>query len=212
MIEKDLTRDEKIELENQAIESLLQYGVKFSVPLKIKPRGIPKLIELWNRLFPSLECHWKDRRIPQEWDVEKIDVLDIYTNKKIPSYMRVFTIKPLYLGTIDMIQKIKLDISFDEKKIQENTSVESEKLMDNISTMAKMVSVAVLNCSEVSVRGSREVLQLQKFFMNHLTVNRLQKLSLIVDQMRNKAGFISSIRLMLKQETQTAPKADRVEK
>mgnify|MGYP000208280783 CR=1 FL=1 len=39
---KDLTKEERLELEEKAIEALLQLGVKFSVPLKIYPVKPPK--------------------------------------------------------------------------------------------------------------------------------------------------------------------------
>lgn len=35
--ERELTREERLDIEEQAIQALLQHGVKFSVPLKIEP-------------------------------------------------------------------------------------------------------------------------------------------------------------------------------
>ena len=62
---KELTKEERLELENQAIETLLQYGAKFSVPLKIFPRTAPKLIQWWNKHFPKLAIRWTDKRVPK---------------------------------------------------------------------------------------------------------------------------------------------------
>lgn len=208
---QDLTREEKLELENQALDALLQYGVKFTIPLRLQPVSAPRLIQFWNRHFSTHAIRWRDRRIPKDWNVTIVGVKDIDTDEDVPTYMRNFHLKPLYLGTIDMIQKIKLDIDFDEKRISENASVESEKLLNNIPTMAKIVAVALLNCSDAADPLNDKVPELQRFMMSHLTVGRLQKLSLIIDQMRNKAGFVNSIRLIFQQEDLTAPKADRIE-
>ena len=56
------------------------------------------------------------------------------------------------------------------------------------------------------------VKELSQFFMEHLTVARLQKLTAIISQMMNPAGFISSIRLIREVgTTKPNPEAERIE-
>ena len=208
---KELTKEERMELENQAIETLLQYGAKFSVPLKILPRTAPKLIQWWNKHFPKLSIKWIDKRVPKKWFVEKEDVSDLMTGTTTELYMRRFHIRPLYLGTIDMLRSLELEIKFDEDAIQKNPAQESEKLFKYNKLMAKIVAVATLNISDVADPLNKEVKDLTKFFYTHLTNARLQRLCMIIDQLKNRGGFTNSIRLMLQVEATTMPKADRVE-
>ena len=49
---KELTREQQLEIEEQAIQALIQMGVKFSVPLKINPVKPPKWVRWWNKHFP----------------------------------------------------------------------------------------------------------------------------------------------------------------
>jgi hypothetical protein len=208
---KELTKEERLELENQAIETLLQYGAKFSVPLKIFPRTAPKLIQWWNKHFPKLAIRWTDKRVPKKWLVEKEDVSDLMTGTTTELYMRRFHIRPLYLGTIDMIRSLELEIEFNEDAIQKNPSQESEKLFKYNKLMAKIVAVATLNISDVADPLNNEVKDLAKFFYTHLTSARLQRLCMIIDQLKNRGGFTNSIRLILQVPATTIPKADRVE-
>ena len=48
---KELTREQQLEIEEQAIQALLDMGVKFSVPLKINPVKPPKWVRWWNKHF-----------------------------------------------------------------------------------------------------------------------------------------------------------------
>ena len=208
---KELTKEQRLELESQAIETLLQYGAKFSVPLKILPRTAPKVILWWNKHFPKFAIKWTDRRVPWKWLVEKENVTDIMTGATTELYMRQFHIRPLYLGTIDMIRSLELEIEYNEDAIQKRTAIESEKLFRYNKLMAKIVAVATLNISDVADPLSKNVDNLAKFFFTHLTCARLQRLCMIIDQLKNRGGFTNSIRLMLQVETTTTPKANRVE-
>lgn len=210
MSKDDLTREEQLALEQQAIEVLLQYGVKFTVPLKIEPKENPAWIRIWNKLFPKHVKVWRDKRIPKSWNVEKTNIVDINENVSKEIYQRVFHIKPLMLGTIDVIRKIAINMEFDEQAIDANPLSESKKLMKHINTMAKIASIAVLNCSDISDANNKEVVRLQKFFITHLTSSRLYKLATAISKMTDKAGFINSTRLIL-QVGATQPKAHRVE-
>ena len=208
---KELTKEERLELENQAIETFLQYGAKFTVPLKIFRRAAPNCTKGRNKHFPKLAIRWTDKRVPKKWLVEKEDVSDLMTGTTTELYMRRFHIRPLYLGTIDMIRSLELEIEFNEDAIQKNPSQESEKLFKYNKLMAKIVAVATLNISDVADPLNNEVKDLAKFFYTHLTSARLQRLCMIIDQLKNRGGFTNSIRLILQVPATTIPKADRVE-
>ena len=57
------------------------------------------------------------------------------------------------------------------------------------------------------------VLALKQFFIEHLSVKRLEKLSLVISQMMNAGGFTSSIRSIKEiGTTKPNPRANLVEK
>lgn len=207
---KDLTKEERLELEEKAIEALLQLGVKFSVPLKIYPVKPPKRVLWWNRTFPKMARIWRDKRIPVDWDVSVMEVPDADKGKMVDMYMRNFHIKPLYLGTIDYLRKLYIQIEYNEKDIQEQPIQESKKLFKYIPLMAEIAAVAVINSPEITNKRSKEVEQLKTFFINHLTVARLKKLSDVISQMMNPGGFTSSIR-SIREVEMTKPKANLIE-
>ncbi len=207
---KDLTAEERLDLEEKAIEALLQLGVKFSVPLKIYPVKPPKMVLWWNRKFPKMAKIWRDKRIPLDWDVSVMEVPDADRGRMVDMYMRNFHIKPLYLGTIDYLRKLYIQIEFNEKDVQDKPIQESKKLFKYIPLMAEIAAVAVINSPEITNRQSKEVTRLKEFFMNHLTVARLKKLSDVISQMMNPGGFTSSIRSIREVGT-TKPKANLVE-
>lgn len=207
---KDLTKEERLELEEKAIEALLQLGVKFSVPLKIYPVKPPKRVLWWNRTFPKMARIWRDKRLPVDWDVSVMEVPDADKGKMVDMYMRNFHIKPLYLGTIDYLRKLYIQIEYNEKDIQEQPIQESKKLFKYIPLMAEIAAVAVINSPEITNKRSKEVEQLKTFFINHLTVARLKKLSDVISQMMNPGGFTSSIR-SIREVGMTKPKANLIE-
>lgn len=208
---KNLSKEERLELEEQAIQALLQYGVKFSVPLKFEPRKAPKRILLWNKYFPKWAKAWRDERIPTDWNVETVEIADINLGQTKEVYMRNFHIKPLYLGTIDFIRMLSIEIEYNEAELQENPMQESGKMMKYIPLMSKIIAVAALNCCEITDPMYKETKPLAKFFRNHLTGMRLQKLCQIISQMSDKGGFTNSIRLIQQVEATTQPRASRVE-
>lgn len=76
--------------------------------------------------------------------------------------------------------------------------------------MAEIAAVAVINSPEITNKRSKEVEQLKTFFINHLTVARLKKLSDVISQMMNPGGFTSSIR-SIREVGMTKPKANLIE-
>lgn len=204
---KELTREQQLEIEEKAIEALIQMGVRFSVPLKIHPVKTPKLIAWWNRRFPKHLKNWRDKRLPKTWDVTTTEIPDANVGMMKEVYVRNFVIKPLYLGTIDYLRKLYIQIEYSEEEIQENPLLESKKLFKYVPLMAEIAAVAVVNSSSLADPLSKEVKELQAFFMEHLTVARLKKLSDIISQMMNPGGFTSSIRSIMGSGT-TKPKQE----
>lgn len=201
----DLTREEQLELEEKAINALIEMGARFSVPLKISPMNPPKRIVWWNKHFRSHVKIWRDRRLPKSWDVSLEEVPDAALGRMVKVYMRNFQIKPLYLGTIDALRRLYIQIEYDEQSIQDQPIQESKKLFKYIPIMAEIAAVAVVNNPSVTSPLSDDVKELKEFFIEHLTVPRLQQLAAVISQMMNSGGFTSSIRSIMEVGT-TSPK------
>jgi len=193
-VTEELTREQQLELEEKAINALIEMGVKFSVPLKINPVNPPKRILWWNKHFPNHVKVWRDKRIPKDWNVSVESLPDPELGKMKDVYVRNFVIKPLYLGTIDCLRKLYLQIEFDEELIQDQPIQETKKLFKYIPLVAKIAAVAVLNNPTVADTDSKEVKALSKFFVENLNVSRLKRLADVISQMMNAGGFTSSIR------------------
>ncbi len=206
---QDLTRQQRLELEEKAIDALLTMGVKFTVALKIHPVKPPRLIRWWNKKFPRRAKIWRDKRIPKGWDVSEADVPNVDKSTIEHIYQRNFYIKPLFLGTIDYLRKLYIQIEYDEEAIQDQPIQESKKLFKYIPLMAEIAAVAIINDPSI-IKPNSEVKALQKFLIDHLTVARLKKLSDVISQMMNPGGFISSIRSIAEMGT-TKPKEDRAD-
>lgn len=204
--QKELSREQRLELEDKAIQALLQMGAKFTVALKLEPRKPSKWFNLKKRIFKKRVKAWRDKRIPKDWDVSLSEIPDVDLGKMREVYMRTFIIKPLYLGTIDRLRQLYITIEYDEEKVQEQPIQESKRLFKYIPIMAEMAAIAVVNDASVSDPKNKEVKALKQFFIEHLTVTRLQKLTEVICQMMNPAGFTSSIRLIREMGT-TRPKA-----
>ncbi len=191
---KELTREEQLDIEEKAIEALIQMGVRFSVPLKIHPVKPPKIVSWWNKRFPKYVKVWRDKRLPKNWDVSTMEIPDANVSRMNEVYVRNFIIKPLYLGTMDYLRKLYIQIEYDEEAIQEQPIQESKKLFKHIPLMAEIAAVAVVNNASLTDPLSKEVKELKAFFLEHLTVARLKRLTDIISQMMNPGGFTSSIR------------------
>lgn len=210
--EQELTREQRLELEDKAIQALLSMGAKFSVPLKINPVKPSKWFNLKKRLFPKRNVVWRDKQIPKDWDVTLTEIPDVETGTMKGVYMRNFHIKPLYLGTIDRLRQLYMLMEYNEDVVQAQPIQESKRLFKYIPQMAEIAAVAVINDPIVADLKNKSVRDLKQFFMEHLTVARLQKLAEVINQMMNPAGFTSSIRLIREMGT-TRPKTenDRIE-
>ena len=209
----ELTREERLEIEEKAIQTLIDMGVKFKVPLRINPVNPPKRIAWWNKHFPNHLIVWRDKRIPKDWDVSLEDMPDPDKKELKKMYVRHFRVTPLYLGTIDRIRSLYIQIEYDEERLQELPQQEGKKLFKYIDLVAEIAAVAVLNNPTVSDPDSQEVRQLKKFFIDNLSVNRLKRLADVISQMMNPGGFTRSIRSIREiGATKPTPRANLVEK
>lgn len=86
--ERELTREERLEIEEKAIQALVNMGVKFNVPLKINPVKPPRFIRWWNKHFPNHVKMWRDKRIPKGWDVSETEVPNAALQTMERVYMR----------------------------------------------------------------------------------------------------------------------------
>lgn len=204
----ELTREQRLEIEDKAIQALLSMGAKFTVPLKINPVKPSRWFKLKKRIFSKRTAVWCDKQIPKGWDVTLTEMPDIEAGTMKEVYMRNFHIKPLYLGTIDRLRQLYILIEYDEEAVQAQPIQESKRLFKYIPQMAEIAAVAVLNNPDVADPRNKDVRELKQFFMEHLTVARLQKLSEVIAQMMNPAGFTSSIRLIREMGT-TRPKTEK---
>lgn len=213
-ISEELTREQQLDLEEKAINALIEMGVRFTVPLKINPVNAPKRYAWWNKRFPNHIKVWRDKRIPKGLDVSVESVPDAELGKMKDIYVRNFVIKPLYLGTIDYLRKLYLQIEFDEDKIQEQPVQESKRLFKYIPLMATIAAVAVINDPSITDPKNKQIKELAEFFTTHLHVARLKKLADVISQMMNAGGFTASIR-SIREIGMTKPKiqtrADLVE-
>ena len=204
---QELTREQRLEIEDKAIQALLSMGAKFTVPLKINPVKPSKWFNLKKRLFPKRNVVWRDKQIPKDWDVTLTEIPDVDTGTMKEVYVRNFHIKPLYLGTIDRLRQLYMLMEYNEDVVQAQPIQESKRLFKYILQMAEIAAVAVINDPIVADLRNKSVRDLKQFFMEHLTVARLQKLAEVINQMMNPAGFTSSIRLIREMGT-TRPKTE----
>lgn len=213
--EQELTREERLEIEEKAIQTLIDMGVKFNVPLNINPVNQPWRIAWWNRHFPGHMIMWRDKRIPKDWDVTLEDMPDTDKKELRKVYVRHFHITPLYLGTIDRIRRLYLQIEYDEDKLQELPQQEGKKLFKYIDIMAEIAAVAVINGKpSLSDKATKkEETTLKRFFIDNLSVNRLKRLADVISQMMNPGGFTASIRSIREiGTTKPKPRANLIEK
>ena len=208
----DLTREQRLEIEDKAIQALLSMGAKFSVPLKINPVKPSKWFNRKKLIFHKRNKVWRDKRIPKDWDITLTEIPDVELGNMKEVYMRNFHIRPLYLGTIDRLRQLYILIEYNEEAVQAQPLQESKRLFQYIPQMAEIAAVAVINDPIVTDPKSKTVRDLKQFFMEHLTVARLQKLAEVINQMMNPAGFTSSIRLIREMgTTRPKPENERIE-
>lgn len=197
----ELTDAQKLEVEEKVIESLLQNGVSFQIPLKTKVRIPSKAALLFNKV---LHRKWRDRRIPKSWNVEVKEICNSKGKEKV--YMRNLSMDPLYLATIETIRDIRIRIKFDEEKLIKNPIEESNRLSQHTSELAELCAIATVNNTEENRKNRITIAKLKAFYVSHLTPERLLTLVRIVFQMSDPAHFVAAIRHIQETPAPTKPK------
>lgn len=203
-----LSRRKRLEIEQQAIDALLNMGVRFRVPIKLE---IPKPKKRFGRIVPY-EIK-KDKRIPAKWEVTIEEIPDVESNSMKKVYMRHFQIKPLVLGAIDRIRSIYINIEYDIEKLENDPINESQRLFNYIDDMTEIVAVAIYNDREHSVDlNNQEVKELADFIKWNVTSKQLLKIVTIINQLIDPQNFTLSIRLLQGIQSSTAKLKDNPEK
>lgn len=125
-----------------------------------------------------------------KFDVEKKSFLRHFSKKK----NRTFTIKQPYLGTLDHLSALFLEMKINEMDIEADPNGESKRLVNRSSkSCARVVAVAVLN-SKWGIRLFTNIYA--AYFMWRVTPKKMWQLAVITNQMCNLGDFTNSIRLM----------------
>lgn len=158
-----------------------------------------------NELFDSLKAEKAEGDVLIDrgvaFTVPKRSILKWFSPKE-----RSFTIHQPYLGTLDIISRIFLEIEIDENLLQENTLPETRKLIvQSARKCALIVAVSVLN-SRWKIKYLSKMLS--RYFLWRIQPDKLLKLAIYINQINNLGDFISSIRLMSMIRT-TAPRIEK---
>lgn len=124
-----------------------------------------------------------------------------------------FTIRQLYLGTIDYLSDLYLQIDIDEERIKEDPQKEARRLSGQYAKlMARVVAIALLN-SYLGIKLFSRILS--SYLLWKINPQRLFELTIAIKTLSNPADFIASIRsLSLVRTTiprEEQPETDRIE-
>lgn len=121
---------------------------------------------------------------------------------------RKWIISQPYLGTMDHLTDLFLQMNFDEELIRIDPMQEGRQLAyKNSRIMAKVVAISVLN-SYWGIKLFSGLLA--RYFAWKITPSKLFQLAMIINTITNVGDFTNSIRLLSLVRT-TAPKADLIE-
>ena len=155
---------QKIDKEREALNALLDKGIKFEIPRR-----------------------------------------KMFGRERKPRY---FTIRQPYLGTMDHLAELFLEMNMNEDLIKADPLAQSRKLAyENSRRMSRVVAIAVLN-SYWRIKLFSGILS--RYFRWKITPSRLFQLTMIINTISNVGDFTNSIRLLSIVRT-TEPKADRIE-
>lgn len=123
-----------------------------------------------------------------------------------------FTIRQLFLGTIDHLSDLYLQIDIDEEKIKEDPQKEARRLAGkHAKLMARVVAIALLN-SYFGIKFFSGILSY--YLLWKINPQRLFELTIAVKTLSNTGDFIASIRSLSLVRTTTPreePETDRIE-
>lgn len=125
-----------------------------------------------------------------QFHVPKLSVLKYLSKKK----ERTFTIHQPYLGRLDYLSAVFIEMEIDELKLQENPMQEAKQLVKKTAKLcAKAIAIAVLD-TRFKIRLFSGFLT--NYFYWRITPAKLLQLALLINAMSNYPDFTNSIRLM----------------
>lgn len=201
-VQAHISQQEAKAAEAKAIDTLLENSQTIQIPLNPKALKPSLPARLLSNLFPGL----KNKHLPGDWDItiQRDD-------KGRQTYLRTMQISPLYLGTIDQIRQLSLQINYDEQDLQQDPIAESRRLFNHIDTVTAIAALATLNAPPKTTKSHKKQLnELKEFYKEHLTPSSLLRLIHLINFMSNPADFLCSIRLV-QMIGSTRPKANPVE-
>ena len=126
---------------------------------------------------------------------------------------REWIINQPFLGTLDRLSALYIEMGIDEKDfIGENALISAKKLTRKTAKLAaKVVAVAVLN-DRVQINLYSGILA--SYFLWRLQPSKLLQICILINSMSNFGDFTNSIRLMSASRTTApkTPKQDLIEK
>ncbi|WP_448104740.1 hypothetical protein [Pedobacter panaciterrae] len=151
-----------------------------------------------------------------EFNVPKRSILRHFSKKK----ERTFVLHESFLGTLDLLTDQYLKLEINEKALQENVFLESDRIIKmNNKRAARIVAIAWLNkfCYVPVIplvwgfHNYALIWLASNYFQLRLKPSKLLKITTIIRQLMNSADFTLSIRLMMAIQRTSQPKADLVE-
>lgn len=140
-----------------------------------------------------------------KFNIPKFWPLSLSKNKEF-----TFVIKEPYLGTLDHLSGVSIDLQFNEDDIKEDPWGESKRLAkDHVFKLAKVIAIAYLN-NAILIRLFSNLLAF--FFKWTVKPSKLYAYATYMNVISNFGDFTNSIRLISASRT-TLPtkKANRVE-
>lgn len=210
--QKELSAQEKRDMEMAAITLLDQIGVSFNIPLrKEEIEFFTKKKSLFKKIFHRVE----NNPLPSgvKVNVRKMPNPDDPA-QQIDYYEGGISIRPLRLATIDAMRYKRLELESKEPQLKEHlesTDANDIYLFNYTKEILEILAIATLNLDDF--RGqAEEIEQWVNFYRRHLTNPRYSKLVQVVMMMMDAPSFRNSTRLMLGLGTTAPREASRVVK
>lgn len=209
---KDMTPQEKLELEISAINLLQQIGVSFNVPLRKEEIAT---LRAKNSLFNKLLRRTSKMALPPDLDIKTATIPNPNNpEEEIEYYEGIVSIRPLYLETIDAIRAKRLELDIKDPQFGEHLKIDDVNdtyLLKYTKEICEVLSIATINSADTR-KHRREIELWSNFYRTHLTNQRYLKLTGVIMMMMDVQSFRNSTRLILGLGTTAPREANRVEK
>lgn len=105
---------------------------------------------------------------------------------------RIFTIKPLFNGTLLELSYEFSKMEFSQERLQEDGLNEVKRLMQHTQVLSNIIAIAILN-NKLKIRLFKGILS--RYLMWRLTPSETEKITTTIHFLMDLEGFTSSIRL-----------------